>query len=90
MHSYRYLPFKTLLPLSNVVLGHDHASYPITQQVVWLCNGPSGYASGQGLGIRAEHIHCDCDIMCHATGSLQGLCKTYYAGIKRKNEVIPT
>ena len=35
-------------------------------------------------------VHYDCDIMCHATGSLQGLCKTYYAGIKRKNEVIPT
>ena len=27
------------------------------QRVVRLRNGPSGYASGQGLGICAEHIH---------------------------------
>ena len=59
MHSYRYLTLKTLLPLSksfNAVLGHDHASYPVMQRAVQLRNGPSNYASGQGLGIRAEHI----------------------------------
>ena len=22
-----------------------------------LCNGPSGYISGQGLGVRAEHMY---------------------------------
>ena len=38
-------------------LAHPIHSYPAVQRVIRLCNGPSGYASGQRLGIRAEHIH---------------------------------
>ena len=38
-------------------LAHPIHSYPVAQRVIRLCNGPSGYASGQRLGIRTEHIH---------------------------------
>ena len=41
----------------HAVLGHDHASYTITQWIIHLLNGPSSYASRQGLGIHAERIH---------------------------------
>ena len=36
------------------------------QRVVWLCNRPSGYAYGQGLDIRAEHIYIcsSSDLVC--------------------------
>ena len=61
MHSYRYLPFKTSLPrpksLAHAYNGGASASCPVTQRVIWVRNRPSGYVSGQGLGIRAEHIH---------------------------------
>ena len=62
MHSYRYLPFKTsqlLWPKSMAQSRNSGASAvcPVTQRIVWLCNGPSGYVSRQGLGIRAEHMH---------------------------------
>ena len=48
-------------------LAHYHCpihSYPVAQQVIWLCNGPSSYASGQRLGIRVEHICTIASAMC--------------------------
>ena len=38
----------------HAVLGHDHA---YLMPPTLLRNRPSGYASGQGLGIHTEHIH---------------------------------
>ena len=64
-HSYRYLPFKTSLPRPKSLAHANNcgasASCPVTQRVVRLRNGPSGYVSKQGSGIRGNTCSGNCN-----------------------------